>query len=138
MRLTNKQQEIIIDEIYNQVSKPIIEANNKALESVKINENDQYLLDFAEYLRLKEEEDRIVELKKDLSDKYYKKTFNGYEFDYSPMYNSCRSEYIKYLKKSQVVLLDTISRKDIEKELILSGNKDIPVLIETVVSKLKG
>ena len=138
MKLTQKQQEIVIDEIYNQVSKPIIEANNKALESVKINENDQYLLDFAEYLRLKEEEDRIVELKKDLSDKYYKKTFNGYEFDYSPMYNSCRSEYIKYLKKSQVVLLDTISRKDIEKELILSGNKDIPVLIETVVSKLKG
>lgn len=135
MRLTNKQQEIIIDEIYNQVSKPIIEANNKSLESVKINENDQYLLDCAEYDRLEKEENRIENLKKDLANKYYQKTFNGYEFDYSPMHNSRRSEYIKYLKKSQVVLLDTISKQTIEKELILAGNKDIPELIESIVAK---
>ncbi len=135
MRLTNRQQEIIIDEIYNQVSKPIIEANNKALESVKINENDQYLLDCAEYDRLEKEENRIETEKKVLADKYYQKTFNGFEFNYSPMYNCKRAEYIKYLKSSQVVLLDTVSKQTIEKELILAGNKDIPELIETIVAK---
>lgn len=135
MRLTNRQQEIIIDEIYKQVSKPIIEANNKALDSVKINENDQYLLDCAEYDRLEKEENRIENLKKDLANKYYQKTFNGFEFNYSPMHKGNRVEYIDYLKSSQVVLLDTISKKDIEKELILAGNKDIPELIEAVVTK---
>lgn len=137
MRLTKRQQEIIIDEIYNQVSKPIIEANNKALESVKINENDQYLLDCAEYNRLEKEEHRIEDLKKNIENKYYQKTFNGFEFNYSPMYKGNRAKYINYLKSSQVVLLDTISKKDIEKELILAGNKDIPELIETIVAKFK-
>jgi hypothetical protein len=137
MRLTKRQQEIIIDEIYNQVSKPIIEANNKALESVKINENDQYLLDCAEYNRLEKEEHRIEDLKKNIENKYYQKTFNGFEFNYSPMYKGKRAEYINYLKSSQVVLLDTISKQAIEKELILAGNKDIPELIETIVAKFK-
>ena len=137
MRLTNRQQEVIIDEIYKQVSEPIIEANNKLLESVKINENDQYLLDCAEYDRLEKEENRIENLKKDLANKYYQKTFNGFEFNYSPIYKDSRDKYINYLKSSQVVLLDTISKKDIEKELILAGNKDIPELIETIVAKLK-
>jgi hypothetical protein len=137
MRLTNRQQEIIIDEIYEQVSEPIIEANNKALDSVKINENDQYLLDCAEYDRLEKEENRIESLKKDLANKYYQKTFNGFEFGYSPMYKGNRAEYINYLKSSQVILLDTISKTDIEKELILAGNKDIPELIETIVAKFK-
>jgi hypothetical protein len=137
MRLTNRQQEIIIDEIYKQVSEPIIEANNKALDSVKINENDQYLLDCAEYDRLEKEENRIESLKKDLANKYYQKTFNGFEFGYSPMYKGNRAEYINYLKSSQVILLDTISKTDIEKELILAGNKDIPELIETIVAKFK-
>jgi hypothetical protein len=137
MRLTNRQQEIIIDEIYEQVSEPIIEANNKALDSVKINENDQYLLDCAEYDRLEKEENRIESLKKDLANKYYQKTFNGFEFGYSPMYKGNRAEYINYLKSSQVILLDTISKTDIEKELILAGNKDIPELIETIIAKFK-
>jgi hypothetical protein len=137
MRLTKRQQEIIIDEIYKQVSEPIIAANNKTLEAVKINENDQYLLDCIEYDRLEKEESKIENLKRDLENKYYKKTFNGFEFDYSPMYNSRRSEYTKYLKKSQVVLLDTVSKEDIEKELILAGNKDIPELIKTIIAKFK-
>ena len=135
MRLTNRQQEIIIDEIYNQVSKPIIEANNKALESVKINENDQYLLDCAEYDRLEKEEHRIEDLKKNIENKYYQKTFNGFEFNYSPMYKNKRVNYIDYLKSSQVILKDYISKQTIEKELILAGNKDIPELIESIVAK---
>ena len=135
MRLTQKQQEIIIDEIYNQVSKPIIEVNNKALESVKINENDQYFLDCAEYDRLEKEADRIEDLKEAIVNKYYNTTLNGFKFMYSPVNKNNREQYAKHLKESQVVLLDIIYKEDIEKELILSGNKDIPELIETIVAK---
>ena len=137
MRLTQRQQEIIIDEIYNQVSKPIIEANNKALESVKINENDQYFLDCAEYDRLEKEADRIEALKEAIVTKYYNTTLNGFKFMYSPVNKNNRVQYAKHLKESQVVLLDIISKEDIEKELILSGNKDIPELIKTIVEKYK-
>lgn len=137
MRLTKRQQEIVIDEIYNQVSKPIIEANNKALESIKINENDQYFLDCAEYDRLEKEVDRIEALKGAIVTKYYNTTLNGFKFTYSPVNKHNRIQYAKHLKESQVVLLDIISKEDIEKELILSGNKDIPELIKTIVDKYK-
>ena len=137
MRLTKRQQEIIIDEIYNQVSKPIIEANNKALESVKINENDQYFLDCAEYDRLEKEADRIEGLKRAIVNKYYNTTLNGFKFMYSPVNKNNRAQYAKHLKESQVVLLDIVSKEDIEKELIISGNKDIPELIKTIVNKYK-
>ena len=36
MRMNAKTMQIVVDEIYNQVSKPIIEANNKALDSIKV------------------------------------------------------------------------------------------------------
>lgn len=137
MRLTKRQQEIVIDEIYNQVSKPIIEANNKALESVKINENDQYFLDCAEYDRLEKEADRIEDLKRAIVNKYYNTTLNGFKFMYSPVNKNNRIQYAKHLKESQVVLLDIIYKEDIEKELILFGNKDIPELIKTIVEKYK-
>lgn len=137
MKLTQKQQEIIIDEIYKQVSEPIIEANNRALESVEINENDQYLLDCAEYDKLEKEVERIEDLKRGLVNKYYNKTINGFEFTYSPVSKNNRSQYIKHLKKSLVVLAEYPSKKDIEKDLILSGNKDIPELISAIVAKYK-
>ena len=41
------------------------------------------------------------------------------------------------LKKQNVVLAEIPSHKDIEKQVILAGNKDIPELIETVIKSLK-
>ena len=59
MRLTNKQLEIVVDEIYNRVSKPIIEANNKALEKVTLPEDDLYLKDVATYTSIQESIDKL-------------------------------------------------------------------------------
>ncbi len=135
MRLTNKQQEIIIDEIYNQVSKPIIEANNKALETVKL-KPDQYQKDREKYLNIQKQIEFLREAADAIEDVYVNKKFNGFEFGYHP-FNYNYEPYINYLKEQSVVLAEYHSKKDIEKDLILSGNKDIPELIKTIVEKYK-
>jgi hypothetical protein len=45
--------------------------------------------------------------------------------------------YKKFIKKQSVVLADFPSRKDIEKQVILAGNKNIPELIETIIKSLQ-
>lgn len=139
MKLTNRQQEIIIDEIYNQVSKPIIEANNKALDSVKVDKNDQYLKDREKYLKLELQKKAIEKEMDDLETPYEKnKEYNGFDFGWSgPFYEKDYNNYIKHCKSQQVILKEFPSESDIEKELILSGNKDIPELIKTIVEKYK-
>jgi hypothetical protein len=139
MRLTNRQQEIIIDEIYKQVSEPIIEANNKALDSVKI-KSDQYQKDREKYLALQEKKNLLEEEMKKLEKPYERDTtFNGYKFNswYSPFREEDYNNYIKHCKKQLMLMAEYPSRQDIEKELILSGNKDIPELIKIIVDKYK-
>ena len=135
MRLTKRQQEIIIDEIYNQVSKPIIEANNKALEAVKI-KPDQYQKDREKYLNIQKQIESLREEADTIEDIYANKKFNDFDFGYRP-FNYDYNNYINYLKGSSVVLAEYPSKEDIEKALILSGNKDIPELIKTIVDKYK-
>jgi hypothetical protein len=140
MRLTNKQLEIVVDEIYNRVSKPIIEANNKALEEVILPEDDLYLKDVATYNSIQESIDKLEKIKDNLDEKWKGKTYNDYEFS-SYSYNMFRSgqidDYKKFIKKQSVVLADFPSRKDIEKQVILAGNKNIPELIETIIKSLQ-
>lgn len=136
MKLTQRQQAIVIDEIYNQVSKPIIEANNKALESVKI-KPDQYQKDREKYLKLQEQVKDLKDQIEALIDIYSNKDYNGYRLDYNPFYEGVYNNYIKHCKKQFVVLAEYPSKQAIEKDLILSGNKDIPELISTIVAKYK-
>ena len=136
MKLTQRQQEIVIDEIYNQVSKPIIEANNKALEAVKL-KPDQYQKDREKYLKLQQQIESLRKEANTIEDVYEHKKFNGHKFGYSPFDNYDYNNYINYLKGQSVVLAEYPSKKDIEKDLILSGNKDIPELIKTIVDKYK-
>lgn len=140
MRLTNKQLEIVVDEIYNRVSKPIIEANNKALEKVTLPEDDLYLKDVATYTSIQESIDKLEKIKDNLEDKWKGKTHNNYEFSaytYTMFTSGQIDGYIYHIKKQNVVLAEIPSHKDIEKQVILAGNKDIPELIETVIKSLK-
>ena len=138
MRMNAKTMQIVVDEIYNQVSKPIIEANNKALDSVKI-KPDQYLKDREKYLKLELQKKAIEKEMDDLETPYKKnREYNGFDFGWSrPFYEGTYADYIKYCKTQQVILKEVPSKSDIEKEIILAGNKDIPALIELVVNKLK-
>ena len=139
MRMNAKTMQILVDEIYKQVSVPAIEANNKALEGVEI-KPDQYLKDREKYLKLELQKKAIEKEMDDLEVPYEKnREYNGFVFGWSgPFYERDYDNYIKHCKSQQVILKEVPSKSDIEKEIILAGNKDIPVLIETVVSKLKG
>ena len=139
MRMNAKTMQIVVDEIYKQVSEPIIEANNKALDGIKV-KPDQYIKDREKYLKLKEQRDDIDKLMDELEKPYERNnTFNGYEFrSWShPFGLDDYEKYIKHCKSQQVILKEVPSKDDIEKEIILAGNKDIPALIEMVVNKLK-
>ena len=139
MRMNAKTMQIVVDEIYKQVSVPAIEANNKALEGVKV-KSDQYQKDRERYLKLKEQADNIDKEMDELAKPYEKHAnFNGYEFTswFGPFDEDEYNNYIKHCKKQLVILKDIPSKADIEREIILAGNKDIPALIENVVSKLK-
>ena len=137
MRMNAKTMQIVVDEIYNQVSVPAIEDNNKALRGVKV-KSDQYQKDRERYLKLKEQVDNIDKEMNGLTKPYEKYTnFNGYEFTswYRPFDEDEYNNYIRHCKKQLVILKDIPSKADIEKEVILAGNKDIPKLIESIVVK---
>lgn len=133
-RLTNKQLDIVVDEIFEQVSKPIIEANNKALDSVEI-EDDEYLIDIKKYELLDKKRNEIDNEMTLIVDKYNRKSFNDYTFSWNPM--GCSKSYIKTQKKKLVLFKEYPSKNDIEKQVILAGNKEIPELIELLVKKLQ-
>ena len=134
MRLTNKQLDIVVDEIFEQVSKPIIEANNKAFDSIEI-EDDEYLLDVKRHKLLSKKKSKLEEEMSSISTKYTRNTFNGFSFSWSPMYSE--DTYIKHLKSKLVKTKEYPSKDDIEKQVILAGNKEIPELIELLVKKLQ-
>ena len=139
MRMNAKTMQIVVEEIYKQVSVPAIEANDRALEEVEV-KSDQYQKDREKHLKLKEQRDNIDKEMDELEKPYERtNTFNGYEFrSWSRPFNSDDyNNYMKYCKKQLVILKDIPSKDDIEREIILAGNKDIPALIETIVNKLK-
>lgn len=138
MRMNTKTMQIVVDEIYNQVSKPIIEANNKALDGIKV-KPDQYIKDREKYLKLELQKKAIEKEMDDLEVPYEKnREYNGFDFGWSgPFYERDYDNYIKHCKSQQVILKEVPSKDDIEKEIILAGNKDIPALIELIVNKLK-
>jgi len=139
MRLTNKQLEIIVNEIYEQVSIPIIKTNEEAINKIKIDiENDEYLKDSEKFNQLQKKIDKLKSEQDILIRKYLNKHYNG--FYIAALYNNVfknTGKYIKYLKEKAVGIKTYPNLKEIEKQVILTGNKDIPVLIEQMVSKFK-
>ena len=131
--------QIVVEEIYKQVSVPAIEANDRALEGVEV-KSDQYQKDREKYLKLKEQRDNIDKEMDELEKPYERNnTFNGYEFrSWSrPFGYDDYNNYMEHCKKQLIILKEVPSKSDIEREIILAGNKDIPALIETIVNKLK-
>lgn len=136
--MNQKTMQIVVDEIYNQVSLPIIEANNKALDKVVI-KKDQYLKDREKYLVLQEQIKKLQKECEVLEFPYeHNKTFNGYKFNSWGNPFGEEEAYLKFQKRKILGLKEVPSKSSIEKEIILSGNKDIPALIELIVTKLKG
>lgn len=144
MRLSNKQLEIVVNEIYEQVSKPIIKANKEAIDKVELDiEKDEYLQDYESWKLLQSkindlnnEITNLGQQQKELANKYKDKEYNGFRFSTwtSDIFNHS-NKYIKYMKEKQVNIKSYPTIIDIEKQVILAGNKDIPNLIEQIVTK---
>ena len=136
-KLSATERDVIIDEIYEQVSIPIIEANEKLIENAKYDKNLPYFKDVEKYNKLKEERAEITEKMDKIEAKYNHASIGGFKLHYyNPMGQS--ENVISHLKLENVTLAKYPTKQDIQKEIILSGNKDIPELIETIVNKLKG
>lgn len=134
-KLSNRELNIVIDEIYNKVSQPIIEENNKLLNSVTI-PSDEFLQDCALAEEIRVQKNALGEKINEIYNKWNGKTYKGYQFS---RYDSlgCKEEYINFRKKESCDSKSYPSKRDIEKAIILTGNTDIPALIETLVNKFK-
>lgn len=130
MKLTNKQLDIIVGELYDRISKPIIKENNEALDNYKVPKN-QYLKDVERYKKLRDEIDALYT-------KYRGKTVNGYTFSNygNPMEQD--GSYKRQIAKDNVKLKDYPSKTDLERKVVLSGNADLSELIESITKEYNG
>ena len=71
-RLTNRQTEIVVNEIHERVSLPIIEENKKLLASVKP-QRTQYHRDVEEFEKLDKEISELREKRNKIESRYIRK-----------------------------------------------------------------
>ena len=131
--LTNKQLEIVVDEIFDKVSQPIIDKNKKQLEAVEL-PKFQYFKDAEACKKISEKIEVLEKLKTSLKDKYYRKEYEGFKFGWVPF--SEISDFENFKKKELTTTTEYPSRDVIERQVILAGNSDIPKLIEELINKL--
>lgn len=136
-RMTNRERDVIVDEIYSKVSLPIKEENEKKTELIKV-ESDEYQEDWNKYWDLEKAINSLEENQQQLKNRYKNSKFNGVELSYWAMGKDAMDTYIQNLKRSKANIQKVPSKNEIEKQVILAGNKDIPALIEELTLKLKG
>jgi len=132
-RLTNRQTEIVVNEIHERVSLPIIEENKKLLASVKP-QRTQYHRDVEEFEKLDKEISELREKRNKIESRYIRKEYKGFNFMWDPMKEV--EKFDIFQAKKQVELKEVPSKDEIEKQVILAGNKEIPTLIEELILKL--
>lgn len=138
MRLNNSERQVVVNEIYKQVSEGIIKENDEKLAKVTLDEDSD------EYLKAVKERTTLQDQIKGLQDKVTKiielfkyRSVNGYNFDYDPLSEYSVKNYKNFIKGKIAGVKYVPTHQDIEREIILSGNKDIAELIKTIVEKLK-
>lgn len=134
MNLTNRQLTIVVDEIYDRISVPIIKMNEVFIDSVKLG-NYEYFQDLKEFNRLKAMKETIKSQMDLLEESYENKTIDGFKFNSYRIFEQ-EERYTKHLKKQHAEEKPYLTKEQIEKQVILAGNKDIPSLIEELVNKL--
>lgn len=137
MKLTNKQLDIIVKRIYETVSKSITDKNKELLSKFKI-PNHQYFKDKDACDKIDLMIEDLEEKRSKLINKYKSKTINGYTFlswTSDVFLERIKTDYIKHLASKEYNFKEVPSKREIEEEIILSSNKDIPTLIEALTNK---
>lgn len=133
MKLTNRQIDVLVDKVFNEVSLPIIEENNEKIKNFIPSEKIQYFKDKKEYDELVEKITLLEDTKEDILNKYKHKKYLGYNFSYNPMSSS--KEFTAHLAKESISLREYPSKTQIEAEIILIGAEGIKDLIQEFKTK---
>ncbi len=133
MKLSSKQLHYIVQEIYEKVSRPIIEENEEKIKKVKIPITTyQKAAEKVEILKneIVKLEEEIDKLNKTFDDKKVEGIFTGYR-------SSCESytfeSWLNLYKRKKANLKEAPTYEDIERRVVLSSNSDIPELLQEVI-----
>ena len=134
MRLTNKQVEILSEEIYEKVKKEIEEFNS-IHDTAPFDKTDPYFNDYEFVKKLEKEIEIKRELIENTARRYINKEHKNYKF--SPRESQIfteksKKEYIETLQGKKKMP----SLREIEKALILSALNNPNNIIETVTNQL--
>lgn len=132
MNLTNKQLELMVDEIFLQVSMPIIALNKKAIKEVELPKNDPWAVKIARMKELQNILDKANKEAEELEDQCKRKYKDVY-FGYGNI-----GEFAKILeearRKDLAIKLPYPIKKELETKIVLSGSKDLGQLLDEIVS----
>jgi hypothetical protein len=130
MKYTKQQLDLIVTNIYNQISKPIEEENRKILDAAPMPTNIPILKDILEYQKHEETVRKLTILKDKLIKKYLGKA--------DLFYNSASfKRYVDDLKKTTMVLKQPPTKTEIEYEILINSDEDIKKIIEALLIKYK-
>lgn len=142
-RMTNRERDVIVDEIYSKVSLPIKEENKLIIAKTSIIESSyDYLEDAKAYEKLLKRVEKLELEMESIATKYKGSVsdsgFKYHNYSTRVMKEEQRNKFIEHEKVTIANLKTPPSKDEIEKQVILAGNKDIPALIEELTLKLKG
>lgn len=143
MKLTNKQLDIIVDDLFERINTSNIQKNKEIEENSSLAAiSPEYFKKALEYKELEEEEERLLtrlsalrNKKDDLSRDWKYKVIKGIRLSYYPFSESSLSEFKRKYLISKGLLFEIVDRKTIERKVILSSNSDIKTLIEEILKE---
>jgi hypothetical protein len=130
MKYTKQQLTLIIDKIYDEISKPIILENEQIIDAIELEETP-VIKDKKEINEIDHVIKTLQKRRNDISNKY---KYDSLEYKY--IFN-VNNKYILDKKKEQVILKTYPSKQDIEYELLINSNSDIQTIVDKLIEKYR-
>lgn len=138
-KLTNYQLNIIVDKIWKELYKEIEENNKKIVEDFNINSNKEAFeaLTVLNTIRRNEEKIKILSDENNSLRIKVRELLGFNKWTNFPYFNNLEEskQYIKEVFTKDNLI--TLSKSDIELEVITNQNSDVSTLINTIIEKFK-
>jgi hypothetical protein len=133
-KITVTERNIIVDDLFNRISQPIIEENEKKIKEYVFNEEELKVVKKIETYFVLEERIKKMRAEQDsLSNEIKKFTFMGYAKDKEDILDSFRNRQAQ----KKLILKKYPSTKQIQTQFIINSNKSIPEIIKTLLEEFK-
>lgn len=129
MRLNNKELTIVVNEIYERISQPIVDQNNKIKDSIIV--EDDYTRDFemvTELINRKAEIDKEINRIQQYWLEKIGHSITGYNRE------GLLRTYIDKIRLNSDKLAKYPTKQEIEAKIIIAGYSEIPELIAQITS----